>query len=180
MSDPGPPFASCPHKITSYPCLRAGEARGKFYARRSLPAFPHNEALLDSNAMPKKKTIRCNNRGVCRLLTDAKSGALSAPGREEDRRVFFDEHLDNCRGCRDEMIDHANQLALNETAEEICFEVEGVVERLGETAKQLRVIARDAGVPFDEVVVRLLRGNLNLTTELKSPRALFVAAPTEP
>lgn len=130
--------------------------------------------------MPKKKTIYCTKRSVGRLIPDAKSGALIEPEREEDRRVFFDEHLDECRACRDEMIDHANQLALSEIAEESCVEVKRVVERLGETAKQLRVIARDTGVPFDEVVASLLRGSLNLTTKLKVSRALFVAAPTEP
>ncbi len=129
--------------------------------------------------MPKKKTIYCNNRSVGRLLPDAKSGTLVEPGREEDCRVFFDEHLDECRACRDEMIDHANQLALSEIAEENCVEVGRVVERLGETARQLRVIARETGVPFDEVVASLLRGSLNLATNLKSSRALFVAAPTE-
>ncbi|HXF39827.1 MAG TPA: hypothetical protein VN687_08960 [Blastocatellia bacterium] len=129
--------------------------------------------------MPKKKTIYCNNRSVGRLLFDAKSGALIEPGREEDRRVFFGEHLDACRSCRNEMIDHANQLALSEIAEESGVDVDGLVERLGETAKQLRVIARETSVPFDELVGRLLRGSLNVSGDLEPSRALFIAAPTE-
>lgn len=129
--------------------------------------------------MPKKKTIYCNSRGVGRLLPDAKSGALIDPEREEDRRAFFEEHLDKCRACRDEMIDHANQLVLNEIAEESGVEVERVVERLGETAKQLRVIARDIGVPFEEVVLGILRGRSYGATNSKQICAVSSVASTE-
>lgn len=129
--------------------------------------------------MLKKKTIYCNNRSVGRLLPDAKSGALVEPGREEDLRVFFDDHLDNCRACRDEMIDHANQLALSEIAEDNCVEVGGLVEQLGETAKQVRVIARDTGVPFDEVVIGILRRRPYVTTNSKPIRAVSSVASTE-
>jgi hypothetical protein len=129
--------------------------------------------------MPKKKTIYCNNRSVGRLLPDAKSGALIEPGREEDRRLFFEEQLDECRACRDEMIDHANQLALSEIAEESCVQVERVVERLGETAKQLRDFARDWDIPFEEVVLRLLRGRQYVTTNSKPIRAVSSVASTE-
>jgi len=129
--------------------------------------------------MPKKKTICCNNRSVGRLLPDAKSGALIEPGREEDRRLFFEEHLDECRACRDEMIDHANQLALSEIAEESCIQVERVVERLRETAKQLRDFARDWDIPFEEVVLRLLRGREYVTTNSKPIRAVSSVASTE-
>jgi hypothetical protein len=122
--------------------------------------------------MPKLKTIYCNNRGVGRLLTDAKSGALMEPAREEDQRVFFDDHLDTCRECRDEMIDHANQLALSEIAEESCVEVEGLVERLGETAKQLREFARERDIPFEEVVLGILRGRQCVTTNSEPIRAV--------
>ena len=117
--------------------------------------------------MSKKKTINCNNRSVGRLLHDAKSGALIEPGREEDWRSFFAEHLDECRACRDEIIDHANQIALNEIAEESGVGVEGVVERLGETAKQLRDFARDHDISFEEVVIRILRGRPYASTNSK-------------
>jgi hypothetical protein len=130
--------------------------------------------------MPKKKTIYCNNRSVGRLLSDAKSAALIEPGREEDRLAFFDEHLHECRACRDEMIDHANQLALSEVADETCVEIEGVMELLGETARHLRDFARDRDIPFEEVVKGILRGRPYVTTNLRSSRALFLAAPTEP
>lgn len=129
--------------------------------------------------MPKKKTTYCNSRSVGRLLADAQRGVLIGTGREEDRRVFFDDHMDECRACRDAMIDHANQFALSEIAEESSVEVEVVVERLGEVAKQMSVIAHDTGVSFEEVVARLLRGRLSGATNLKSSRALLVAAPTE-
>jgi hypothetical protein len=129
--------------------------------------------------MPKKKTIHCNNRGVCRLLTDAKSGDLSVPGREEDRRVFFGENLDKCPACRDEMIDHANQLALSEIAEESCVEVEGLAEQLRETAKQLRDLARDRDIPFEQAVLAILRGRLFVATNSKPIRAVSSVASTE-
>lgn len=108
--------------------------------------------------MSKKKTIYCNNRSVGRLLCDAKSGALTERGSEEARRAFFDEHLDECRACRDEMIDHGNQIALSDIAEESGVGVELVVEQLGKTAKQLRDFARDRDIPFEEVVTGILRG----------------------
>ena len=129
--------------------------------------------------MPKKKTIYCNSRSVGRLLPDAKSGALIEPEREEDRRVFFDVHLDECRACRDEMIVHANQLALSEIAEENCVEVERVVERLGETAKQLRDFAREWDIPFEEVVIGILQGCSYITTNSKPNRAVSSIASTE-
>lgn len=129
--------------------------------------------------MPKKKTIYCNSRSVGNLLPDATSGALIEPGREEDQRVFFGEHLDRCRVCRDEMIDHTNQLALSEIAEESGVEVGGLVERLGETAKQLRTLARDTGVPFDEVVIGILLGRPDVTTNSKAIRAVSSVASTE-
>lgn len=129
--------------------------------------------------MPKNKTIYCNNRSVGRLLTDAKSGALVEAGREVDRRAFFDEHLDTCRECHDEMIDHANELALNEIAEESCVEVEELVERLGETAKQLRALARDREMSFEEVVLGILRGGRYVTTDLKPIRAVSSVATTD-
>jgi len=129
--------------------------------------------------MPKNKTTYSNNRSVGRLLHDARSGALIEPGRSEDRRVFFDDHLDECGACRDEMIDHASQLALSEIAEERCVEVERVVERLGETATQLRDIARDRDIPFEEVVLGILRGRPYLTTNSKPIRAVSSAASTE-
>jgi predicted anti-sigma-YlaC factor YlaD len=122
--------------------------------------------------MPKKKTIYCTNRGVGRLLTDAISGALSEPGREEDRHVFFDQHLDECRSCRDEMIDHANQLALDEIADENGTSVDEVMVQLGRTAKQLRDIARDQGMPFEEVVLATLRG-LMRTSAISKPDARY-------
>jgi|GEM_PF-3402048 len=175
------PFASCPHKITSYPCLRAGAARGKFYARRSLPAFSFT--IKPSKiyvTMPKKRTIYyCNNRGVGSLLRDAKSGAFVEPGREEDRRVFVEEHLDDCRSCRDEMTDHVNQLALSEIAEESGVDVERVIEQLGETAKQLRDFATDRDIPFEEVVIGILHGRSFVTTNSKRIRAVSSVASPE-
>ena len=129
--------------------------------------------------MPNQKTSYCNNRGVGRFLPDAKSGALIEPGRKEDRRVFFDEHLDDCRACRDEMIDHANQLALSEIAEESCVEVEEVEEQLEETAKRLRSFARDRDMPFEEVVISILRGRLNVATHSKPIRVVSSVASTE-
>lgn len=129
--------------------------------------------------MPKKKTIYCNKQSVGRLLPDARSGGLTEPGREEDRRVFFDEHVDDCRACHDEMIDHASQLALSEIAEESGVEVEGVIERLGETAKQLRDFARDRDIPFEEVVLGILRGRPYVMTNSKSIRAVSSVASTE-
>jgi hypothetical protein len=129
--------------------------------------------------MSKKKTIYSINRSVGRLLADAQRGTLSEPGREEDRRVFFDDHLDKCRACRDGMIDHANQLALSEIAEESGVEVDGVIEQLGETAKQLLVIARDTGVPFDEVVLGILCGRSYVTTNSKPIPAVSSIASTE-
>ncbi|MEK6406616.1 MAG: hypothetical protein AABN34_06595 [Acidobacteriota bacterium] len=128
--------------------------------------------------MPKKKTVYCNNRSIGRLLAHAQRGALIEPSREEDGRVFLDEHLDECRACRDEMIDHANQLALSEIAEESCIEVDRVVERLGETAKQLRDFARDRDISFEEVVVGVLRGRLNLATNSKPIRVVSSVAST--
>lgn len=112
--------------------------------------------------MPRKQTIYCNNRSVGRLLADAKSGTLSEPEREAERRVFCDEHLDECRACRDEMMDHANQVALNEIAERSGLGVEGVVEQLGETARQLRDFARNRDASFEEVVTGILRGRLHV------------------
>lgn len=128
--------------------------------------------------MPKKKTIYCNSRSVGRLLLEAKSGALIEPGREEDRRVFY-EHLDICGACREEMIDHANQLALSEIAEESRVEVERVIEQLGETAKQLRDFARDRDIPFEEVVIGILHGRSYVTTNSKRIRAVSSVASTE-
>jgi hypothetical protein len=129
--------------------------------------------------MPKKKTTYCNNRGVGRLLADAKLGALIGPRREEDRRVFFGEHLDKCPACRDEMIDHANQLSLSEIAEESCVDVEGLAEQLRETAKQLRDFARDRDIPFEEAVLAILRGRLFVATNSKPIRAVSSVPSTE-
>jgi hypothetical protein len=126
--------------------------------------------------MPKKNTIYCNNRGVRRLLTDARSGALIEPGREEDRRVFF-EHLDECRACRDEMIDHVNQIVLDEAADENGTSADEVMVQLGRSAKQLRDIARDQGMPFEEVVLATLRGLMRTSTQSKPGRAVSIVAP---
>ena len=126
--------------------------------------------------MPKQKRIYCNNRSVRRLLADAQRGALIEPGREEDRRVFF-EHLDECRGCRDEMIDHANQIALDEIADENGTSPDEVMVQLGRSAKQLRDIARDQGMPFEEVVLATLRGLMRTSTDSKPGRAVSVVAP---
>jgi hypothetical protein len=117
----------------------------------------------------------CNNRSVGRLLHDARSAALLEPGREAERRVFFEEHLDECRACRNEMIDHANQIALNEIAEESGVGVEVVVERLGETEKQLRDFARDHDIPFEEVVIGIVRGRSHISknsTRMGSARSV--------
>lgn len=127
--------------------------------------------------MPKQETIYCNNRGVDRLLADAKSGHLIEPGREEDRRVFFHIHLEECRACRDEMIVHANQIALDEIADENGTSVDEVMVQLGRTAKQLRDIARDQGMPFEEVVLATLRGLMRTSTISKPGRAVSVVAP---
>jgi len=129
--------------------------------------------------MSKKKTTYCNNRGVGRLLPEAKSGALIEPGREEDLRVFFDEHLDECRSCRDEMIDHANQLALSEIAEERCVEVEGLVEQLGEIAKQLRDLASDRNITFEEAILGVLNGRPRFKGNSKPIPAVSSVASTE-
>lgn len=129
--------------------------------------------------MSKKKTIYCNNRSVGRLLCDAKSGALTEPRREKARRAFFDEHLDECRACHDEMIDHANQLALSEIAEENRIEVERVVERLEETAKQLRDFARDHDISFEEVVIGILRGRPYTSMNSKRMSSARSVASTE-
>lgn len=136
---------------------------------------PSETAIL----CPRKKTIYCNNRSVGRFLRDAKSGVLIEPGREQDRQILFDQHLDECDSCRDEMIDHANQLALSEIAEATCIEVEGVVERLGETAKLLRDFARNRDIPFEEVVIGILRGRLYITTNSKPIRKVSSVASTE-
>ena len=105
--------------------------------------------------------------------------ALIEPGREEDLCVFFDEHLDECRACCDEMIDHANRLALSEIAEENCVEVERVVERLGEIAKRLRDIARDRDIPFEEIVIDILHGRPRFTTTSKPIPAVSSVASTD-
>lgn len=122
--------------------------------------------------MSKKKTIYCNNRSVGRLLSEAKSGGLIDAGREEDRRLFFDDHLDECRACRDEMIDHANQLALSEIAEESGVEVELVVEGLRDTANRLRDLARDQGVSFEEVILGTIRRRSHALTNSNRMRAV--------
>jgi hypothetical protein len=129
--------------------------------------------------MSKKRTIYCNNRSVGQLLGDAQRGALVERGREEDRRAFFDEHLYECRACRDEMIDYANQFTLKELAAESGVEVERVVERLGETAKQLRAFARDQDISFEEVVIGILRGRSSVSTNSNRMRAVSSIASTE-
>jgi hypothetical protein len=50
---------------------------------------------------------------------------------------------------------------------------------LGETAKQLRDFARDWDIPFEEVVLRLLRGRQYVTTNSKPIRAVSSVASTE-
>lgn len=129
--------------------------------------------------MSKNKKLYCNNRSVGRLLCDAKSGALTHSGLEEDRRAFFDEHLDECRACRDEMIDHANQIALSDIAEESGVGVELVVEQLGKTAKQLRDFARDHDIPFEEVVIGILRGRPYTSMNSKRMSSARSVASTE-
>jgi len=129
--------------------------------------------------MPRKKTIHCNNGSVGRLLTDAKSGTLIEPRREAELRAFFVEHLDDCGVCRDEMIDHANQLALTEIAEASGVGVERVIEGLGETAKQLRDFARDHDIPFEEVVIEIIRRRSHLSSISKLMRVVSSVASTE-
>lgn len=129
--------------------------------------------------MPGKKTIYCNNRSVGRLLADLQRGALIEPGREEDRRTFFDEHLDECLACRDEMIADANQLALSEIAAETGVGVERVIEELGKTAKQLRDFANAHDISFEEVVIGILRGRPYTSTNSERMGSARSVASTE-
>ena len=90
---------------------------------------------------------------------------------------FFDEHLDECRPFRDEMIDYVNQIALDEVADENGTSVEEVMVQLDRTAKQLRDIARDQRMPFEEVVFAMLRGLMRTSTDSKPGRAVSAIAP---
>jgi hypothetical protein len=87
--------------------------------------------------------------------------------------------LDCCDACRDEMLDHTNQLALSEVADETCVEIEGAMELLGETARHLRDFARDRDIPFEEVVLGILRGRPYVTTNSKPISAVSSVASTE-
>jgi len=53
------------------------------------------------------------------------------------------------------------------------------VERLGETAKQLRDFARDRDIPFEKVVIGILHGRSYVTTNSKRIRAVSSVASTE-
>ena len=75
------------------------------------------------------------------------------------------------------MIDHANQIALVEVADENGTSTDEVTVQLGETAKQLRDIARDQGMAFEEVVLATLRGLMRTSTNSKPGRAVSVVAP---
>jgi len=73
-------------------------------------------------------------RESSKLLEDAKSDALLEPGREEDRRRFWEDHFVNCQACREAMIDHVNETEL---------------------FPRLREIAAKYNITFEEALSRL-------------------------
>lgn len=80
--------------------------------------------------MSRRRTDSCVDPQVGRLLGDEISGALTAPGREEDHRLFG-EHIKRCGKCREAVLDHANQTV---------------------TMPILERIAREKGVPLEDVL----------------------------
>lgn len=73
---------------------------------------------------------------VGKLLEDAKSDALQQPGREEDRRLFFEEHIRECQACREAVIDHFSETVAMPLFQEIAtkhgISVEEVLRRFAE------------------------------------------------
>lgn len=67
---------------------------------------------------------------MSRLLSDEISGALAAPGREDDNRRFG-EHIKECPKCREVVLDHANETVI---------------------LPLLRQLASERGVSFDKML----------------------------
>jgi len=65
--------------------------------------------------MSKKKKIACTNPRLDHLLREAKSDDLTKPGRELDHQLF-QAHLDECTACRNSMLDHASETAIEQVA----------------------------------------------------------------
>jgi predicted anti-sigma-YlaC factor YlaD len=99
-----------------------------------------------------KKKLHCTNPEIGRLLDDAKSDALLAPGRERDRYLFFDVHIDECPSCRAAMLDHANAIAITEMAFDRQVSIEEVLEDLIQAAQRLQQTARKEGLSLAQVL----------------------------
>ena len=84
--------------------------------------------------MSKKMKSQCINIRVGRFLKDAQSGALLEPGREDDHRLFYGQHIEECQACRDALIDHANRTV---------------------AVPRLEDVAREKGIPFVELAHQL-------------------------
>ncbi len=101
--------------------------------------------------MDKSTLSGCIDPRIGRLLEDAKSDALDQPGREEDRRLFFEEHFNHCQACREKMLDHANELAYAAVAEASGLTVDEVRQTTNEQTGALLAEANRRGVPFSVV-----------------------------
>jgi predicted anti-sigma-YlaC factor YlaD len=109
--------------------------------------------------MKNPKKSYCIDIGVGKLLKDAKSDALLELDRKSQCQSFFDDHLDNCSACREQMLNHANELAVNQIAMERNESVEEVLDQLRQAATQLEEITHRKNITMAKALTEIIRKN---------------------
>lgn len=93
--------------------------------------------------------------------TKVMRGALSSKSIAKERKPheqgLFDKHMDECRACREEMLDCANEATIISVAAEKNISVEDVLDGLAQSAARFHEIAQARGVSFEQVVKEILR-----------------------
>jgi hypothetical protein len=113
--------------------------------------------------------LDCIDLRIGQLLQDAKSDALLDPGREEERTLFFDKHVDKCLACREALLEHASELAIEQVARDRNIETGDVLGELRQAALQLERVALDNGISFEDAL-RLALSESNISTASLSDR----------
>ena len=109
-----------------------------------------------------KTKLYCIDRSVGALIEDAKSDLLFAPDRAADREGFF-VHLDECKACREAMLEHANNTVIEQVAVERDATVDDIVIELSRAAEALQESALRKGITLSEALDEMLGRNKAMT-----------------
>jgi predicted anti-sigma-YlaC factor YlaD len=107
--------------------------------------------------MKKQTKSYCIDIGVGKLLNNVKSDALLDPEHKTEFQSLFDDHLDNCSACREQILNHANELAVNQVATERNESVEEVLDHLRQVAKQLEEITHRKNITMAKALTEIIR-----------------------